>query len=255
MRISNKQRAIINSAVKPYKITSNYLGPGVQNLIKYYANYYIKRRFAIVHFVAAYKKLHSHILTVLFNKISAKGGYAKRRRPVTWRFYGNILLTKYGRRKQCREQKKKRKKARRQKSKDAKSTTKPISNVSAAPQLVATDIDIDSNEKIDDDVIEIISKPVDEAEDSSTATSSNPSDATDAEANKDKPTSNDEIVDNIWNLDLQEVAALITEGTEGEIDDKQSTESELNDREKNTNRLKSICFQDNFRFISLHLSH
>lgn len=232
MRISNKQRAIINSAVKPFKITSNYLGPGLQNLIKYHAKYFTKRRFTIVHFLPTYKKLNSHILTVLFNKIFAKGGYAKRRRPVTWRFYGNILLTKYGRRKQRREQKKKRKKARCQESnalpsEDAKSTTIPISNSSVTPQLVDSDIDTDSNEKINDDVIEIISKPVDEQEDSSTATSSNPNDTTDAESNKDKPSSNDEIVDNIWNLDIQEVAALITEGTEGEIDENQSTESEF----------------------------
>ncbi|XP_055324553.1 uncharacterized protein LOC129579058 isoform X1 [Sitodiplosis mosellana] len=232
MRISNKQRAIINTAVKPFKITSNYLGPGFQNLIKYYAKYFTKRRFAIVHFLPTYKKLNSHILTVLFNKILTKGGYAKKRRPVTWRFYGNVLLTKYGRRKQRREQKKKRKKARRQKSstpsKDTKpKTTGPTADTSTAPHLVVTDIDTDSNENSNDDVIEIISKPA-EARKNGTEAPNKPN-ANDVEANKDKIISSDEIVDNIWDLDIQEVAALITEG---ETDEKQPTESTNRDAEE-----------------------
>lgn len=224
MRISNKQRAIINSAVKPFKITSNYLGPGLQNLIKYYTKYFAKRRFTIVHLLPAYKKLNSHILTVLFNTYLPKGGYAKKRRPVTWRFYGNVLLTKYGRKKQRKEQKKKRRKDRLQKS---NATTKDVqlkvtnSKTLATSQIIFTDIDTDSNEKSNEDVFEIISNPGDTNENSTIV--SNNSKVTNVVTNKDKHNSSDEAVENIWNLDIQEVAALITEG---ETDDKQPNESE-----------------------------
>lgn len=223
MRISNKQRAIINSAVKPFKITSNYLGPGLQNLIKYYTKYFTKRRFTIVHLLPAYKKLNSHILTVLFNTFLPKGGYAKKRRPVTWRFYGNILLTKYGRRKQRKEQKKKRKKIRHQKSSEDVQPNVPNNEIS--PKNIVTDIDTDSNEKStvvdDNDVFEVDLTPADTDESSNVA----PNNINDAEANKDKNISSDENVDNIWNLDIQEVAALITEG---ENDEKQLNKSEFN---------------------------
>lgn len=222
MRISNKQRAIINSAVKPFKITSNYLGTGLQNLIKYYTKYFTKRRFTIVHLLPAYKKLNSHILTVLFNTYLPKGGYAKKRRPLTWRFYGNILLTKYGRRKQRKEQKKKRKKVCRQKSNVSSKDTVPIrpsSRTSAATPLVLSDIESDSNGKSNDDVTEITS----DTNESSTAATDDP-DINNVSMIKDKTNSSEESTKNIWEIDIQDVAALIGED---ETIGRQTTQSEF----------------------------
>lgn len=215
LRISNKQRAIINLAVKPFKITSNYLGTGLQNLIKYYTKYFSKRRYSIVHLLPAYKNSRNNVvLTVLFNSFVQKGGFATIRRPLTWNFYGNVLQTKYGRKKQRKEIKKERKKARLQKSNDA---TDKQSDVEIIEDTIATHSTVsESNENNQDETIEA-NTTVPAAHPNSTVTQDIPNNTSEKETEKEKIDLDDEIVNNIWNLDIQKVAALITETDENQL--------------------------------------
>ncbi|XP_031631144.1 uncharacterized protein LOC116345684 [Contarinia nasturtii] len=231
MRISNKQRAIINSAVKPLKITSNYLGPGLQNLIKYYTKYFTKRRFSIVHHLPAYKNSkYNYILTVLFNAYVQKGGFAKKRHPHTWRFYGNTLLTKYGRKEQHKELKKKRKKVRRQKkkttSKNVRSTEMHAnggeSTGTNSNQTNKSDEDNDSN---DSDVIEIISTPP-KAQTNCTITENDSNDKT-------KATTNSSDATKIWGLGLQKISNHFTDENEI-IESTNDNEDEPNEVKQST---------------------
>lgn len=229
MQISRKQRAIINSAVKPFYITSNYLGTGLQNLIKFYSKYFARRRFTIVHFLPTYKNSrNSHCLTVLYNAFLKRGGYAKKRRPITWNFYGNTLLTRYGRKKQRKVLKNRRRKARRQK----------FNVIEPQPTVAVEDSKENSSDSVvivpDDDSdpkesnatqkseVENIPTPADQnAENVVTPTD----DESDPNSNTENSDLGDEVVENIWNLDIQEVAALITETGN---DEKQLSECKFN---------------------------
>lgn len=230
MYISKKQRAIINSAVKPFYITSNYLGPGLKNLLKYYSKYFAQRRFSLVHFLPDFKNAKtSYILTVLFQTFVKKGGFAKKRRPITWTFYGNILLTKYGRKKQQKNLKRKRKLARRQRL-CAKQNETICQQPEEIQKEIISIIESSSNDSVVDNYevnshaqIKPNSIPANVAETKTNeATTEFPK-----ECNLDSnvariDSGGDDAVDNIWNLDIQEVAELITEsGT----DDKQLSES------------------------------
>lgn len=233
MLISNKQRAKVNSAAKPIGITTNFLGPGLQYLLKYYTKYYLKRRFSIVQYLTAYKNSKSsYILTIRFNKLVQKGGFAKKRLPLTWNFYGNVLLTKYGKKKQQKDLKNKQIKALRQKStiETIDITDKPI-EVEIIEDSVESNVE--SNEKNIDETIETretveVRETVETGDKTSIVTPINPNDLNEkvAETNKEKSSLDDEIVDNIWNLDIQEVAALIVGS---ELDEKQASECEFID--------------------------
>lgn len=225
MWISKRQRATINSAVKPFNITSNYLGPGLQKLIKYYSKYFATRRFSIVHFLPAYKNSRSnHFLTVIFNKFLHKGGFAKKRRPITWKFYGNILLTKYGKKKQQKQAKKKRNTQYQPKS-SATPLIQPIENEDKSIEVQNSQDEIDCNahgaaaielhsEQSNQDSVENrpeTSALIDTCKNSE-ITPNSADMVDDSENCIENLCFDDEAVDNIWNLDLQKVAALITEG-------------------------------------------
>lgn len=212
MRISNKQRAIINSAVKPFKITSNYLGPGLQKLIKYYTKYFTKRRFSIIHQLPAYKNSRSnHILTVLFNTFLQKGGFAKKRRPLTWRFYGNTLLTKYGRKNQQNELKKRRKRAQSQKEKAATENVRSA-NVKTNAGNIASDNVIEIKEDSNDcDVVKIIpTTPNVQNSSSDTQNDSNSKEETSNHSSNGEPMKT-------WGSDLQSISKHFVDVKESEL--------------------------------------
>lgn len=236
MYISKKQRAIINAAVKPFYITSNYLGAGLQNLLKFYSKYFAQLRYNIVHYSPTYKNYrHRHYLTVASNAFVRKGGYAKKRRPDTWTFYGNILLTKYGQKKQKQELKRRRKRARRQKKannkKQQNAPNKSTHKLNDKECIIISESstsnpnDVAKNPQNVDEkrcANEEVSKPADEiATDDTQKSDLSHENCSDSNAGKDDY--DDETVDNIWNLDIQEVAALITESGN---DDNQLSESE-----------------------------
>lgn len=229
MHISKKQRAIINSAVKPFYITSNYLGAGLQNLLNYYSKYFAHRRFSIAHFLPTYKNTrNTYLLTIQFNALFKKGGFAKKRRPITWTFYGNKLLTKYGRKKQKKQLKRKRKKARRQKLCAYRKISTDQTNHGVDKNSIVNCVESSSNDNTtensksncDDESIAQIAIPANRDETDKVITDI--LNETNSESNTEKIDFGDDTVDNIWNLDIQEVAALITEG---EADEKPENES------------------------------
>lgn len=225
MHISKKQRAIINSAVKPFYITSNDLGPGLQNLLEYYSKYFAQRRFSIIHFLPIYKNTrNSYLLTVRFNAFFKKGGFAKKRRPITWTFYGNTLLTKYGRRKQKKELKRKRKKARRQRAcvrrkitthqQPSKEKEKETINVAESSASSSNDSNSGNSKQTCDEENEQIPIPAKPVETDTVITDILKENNLDL--NAEESDFGDDTGENIWNLDIQEVAALITEGEQDE---------------------------------------
>lgn len=254
MYISKKQRAKINNLIKPFYITSNYLETGLQSLLKFYSNYFARRRYPIQHFLPKFSNYRdTYRLTILFNAYNKKYGYAKKIRPITWIFYGDILLTKYGHKKKRKELKRKRKKKRRQKH----STRRNQSEKSIAAVVVVNAIN-ESHKNDDKDKITIVlessssnsieqsldenhQNPVEEnAQQIETSTNhsenenENENDTVTIELPKENHSDgnvdgkddefDDEPVDNIWNLDIQEVAALITENGN---DENQLTEGML----------------------------
>lgn len=249
MYISKKQRANINNVLKPFYLTSNYLDTGLQSLLNFYAKYFARRRYPIQHFLPKYANCRdTYRLTILFSAYNKKYGYAKKRRPATWIFYGDILLTKYGHKKQRKELKRKRKKKRKRRQK--KSTHHNQSEKSIVVNaLNESHKNDDNNERIselessasnsveqnpDENHQNHRSTENDDAQQPDEKTANHNENETvtidvpeenDSDANvsntKDDEFS-DEPVDNIWNLDIQEVAALITEN--GNDDEKQLTE-------------------------------
>lgn len=102
MYITAKQHAIIDQALKPGYISSNYLGTDLQNIINYFSKYFARRHYAIQHFLPAYKKRpNGRCLTILFNAYHKKYGFGKKSsvRRTTWEFLDVPCLTKYGRKK------------------------------------------------------------------------------------------------------------------------------------------------------------
>lgn len=253
MHISKKQRAIINSAVKPFYITSNYLGPGLQNLLKQYSRYFAQRRFSIRHFLPTYKTTvrNNYQLTVRFNGFFKKGGFAKKRRPTTTTFYGNTLLTKYGRKKQKKNLKRARKKAKREK-RSAEQTAETCQQPAKSPKEIINVAESSSNdsavepnqescqaqEQTEEHVPTKSTEPIEpiesieQIEDTSQSAIPTEIDTIDnvlpnesnSDSNAEKTDLGDDTVDNIWNLDIQEVAALITESGN---DEKQLSESKI----------------------------
>lgn len=231
MWISKKQRATINSAVKPFNITSNYLGPGLQKLIEYYSKFFAKHRYSIAHFLPAYKSSskNSHILTVVFNTFLRKGGFAKKRRPITWKFYGNVLLTKYGKKKQQKEEKKKHKNVHLHKS-SGETQYKAIetTKIQNEDDIAVENSHLEHSNQIDSKNLEEASTNVDvdihmPKTSDTTYTSSK---TIILGKSVEKLGVDDESVDNIWNLDIQKVAALITEsGTDDKFSEGEAFES------------------------------
>lgn len=247
MYISRKQRANINNVLKPFYLTSNYLDTGLQSLLNFYSKYFARRRYPIQHFLPKYSNCReTYRLTILYNAYNKKYGYAKKRRPVTWIFYGDILLTKYGHKKQRKELKRKRKKKRERSQKTSarrNQSEKPVDvNAlneshknhnndsivvleSSASNSVQQNPDENHENHNEEDAQKIEKSTNHNGNDAVTIElpNENQSDANvlGAEDTKDDEF-NDEPVDNIWNLDIQEVAALITEN--GNDDEKQLTE-------------------------------
>lgn len=241
MYISRKQRANINNVLKPFYLTSNYLDTGLQSLLNFYSKYFARRRFPIQHFLPKYS--NPTRLTILFNAYNKKYGYAKKRRPVTWIFYGDILLTKYGHKKQRKELKRKRKKRRKRRQKNSTRRNQPEKSIvvnalneshkkdssdsivveSSASKSVEQNPDVENDQNHSEkDAQQIEKSPNHNGSDTVTIESrkEHHSDANVINTKDDE--FNDEPVDNIWNLDIQEVAALITEN--GNDDEKQLTE-------------------------------
>lgn len=247
MYISKRQRANINNVLKPFYLTSNYLDTGIQSLLNFYSKYFARRRHPIQHFLPKYSNCHdTYRLTILYNAYNKKYGYAKRRRPTTWIFYGDILLTKYGHKKQRKELKRKRKKRRKRRQKNSNhrtQTEKPaVANASneshkidnndrineseesasaSASKSVEQNLDENHRDHIDNEAPLTESSPNNNGND--TVTVELPEEShSDAIRNTKEDEFSDEPVDNIWNLDIQEVAALITEN--GNDDEKQPNE-------------------------------
>lgn len=240
MYISRKQRALIKTKVHPACVlTSNYLGTDLQKLLQYHSEYFARRYHPIRHFLPEHKNFRHPIwLTILFNAYIKRFGYAKKLRPKNWIFYGNLLLTRYGHKKQRKERKRKRERERERKRRERQSkrrnrSEKPVFNETLNETHKKTDKDCTivlessssnsveqslenncENQHVETTVAENHNQNDD------TVTRELPKEISDS----DKNTSNekdsaddgddefgDETVDNIWNLDIQEVAALITE--------------------------------------------
>lgn len=238
MLISKRQRAKINTAVKPFKITSNYLGPGFQKLVKFYSKYFARRRFKVKHFLPAYKNFRNHhFLTVIHNKFINKGGFAKKSRATTWTFYGNILLTKYGKRKQQKEAKNKRKISRQLKHSIKPQTKanqeKPSATLNKDDSNASLPILEQSNQESIVEQPETSTILAESCTNDETLQNTCSNNANDSENAIEKSCFDDEAIDNIWNLDLQKVAALITDsGTDdklSETDASKLSESMFND--------------------------
>lgn len=234
MYISRKQRANINNVLKPFYLTSNYLDTGIQSLLNFYAKYFARRRYPIQHFLPKYSNCRdTYRLTILFNAYNKKYGYAKKHRPTTWTFYGDILLTKYGHKKQRKELKRKRKKKRKRHQKNSERRKKSEKQAAAYNQLHKNDnndslIEVDASTSASNSVEQDLVKShqnhiVNDGQ--QIEKSPNGCEPVTFELPKDANAStkddefNDEPDDNIWDLDIQEVAALITEN--GKDDEKQ----------------------------------
>lgn len=209
---------------------------GIQSLLNYYSKFFARRRHPIRHFLPKFSSCHdTYRLTLLHNAYNKKYGYAKKRPPTTWIFYGDTLLTKYGHKKQRKELKRKRKKRRKRRQKNSnrhnqserpavvhasneshkKDNNDPkIESESPALALVSNDVEQNLGETqrdhIENDEQQIEKSPNNNG--SGTVTTELPEEIrSDANANTKEDELCDEPVDNIWNLDIQEVAALITE--------------------------------------------
>lgn len=231
MYITRRQRARINKVLKPFYLTSNYLETGLQSLVKFYAKYFAERRYPIRYFLPKFSSYReTYRLTILFNAYNRKYGYAKRRRPETWLFYGDKLLTKYGHKKKRIELKRKRRRRRKLREKQFLRR-----NRAAQKSAVVHNLSIEShkNDTNKDNIIILESSsssncieqnPIEENaqqikisapnynENIDAVTIELPKEShSDANVNTRDDEFGDEPVDNIWNLDIQEVAALITE--------------------------------------------
>lgn len=236
MYISRRQRANINNVLKPFYLTSNYLDTGIESLLNFYAKYFARRRHPIQHFLPKYSNCHdTYRLTILYNAYNKKYGYARKRSPTTWIFYGDIVLTKYGHKKQRKELKRKRKKRRKRRQKNSNRhnqlekpagvnapneshkednndpTIESESESSAlASNSVEQNLDGIHRDHIENDAPQIEKSPNNDG--SGTVTTELPEEnRSDANVSTKEDELSDEPVDNIWNLDIQEVAALTTE--------------------------------------------
>lgn len=256
MEISRKQRAKINKVIKPFYITSNYLGTGLKGLLIFYSDYFARRRYPIQHFLPKFSSYRDR-LTILFNAHNKKFGYASKRRPVTWKFYGYQLSTKYGHKKERKELKRKRKKERERRQ---KLSIRRNRSEKQQPVVVNALNESHKNDKIEDGTILLessssnsVEQNLDETHQNSveknvqqieTSTNHNGNDTVtiglpkenysyaNVDTNDDE--FDDEQVDNIWDLDIQEVAALITENGN---DEKQLTEGMCQTKYRNSKHL------------------
>lgn len=256
MYISKKLRARINAAVQPYYITTNYLGSDLEKLLILYSKYFARCRYHIRHFQPKYKLCGDLSLVILFNAFKKKYGYDNGIRPINWVFYGNILLTKYGYKKQRKEQKllrrkRKRERKRRQKEQSTRhnQTKKSVDDASNETHKKAEKNGVIilepslSNRREQDPEKTLKNhadgKPTNENEnDTLTAELSKENTTADTDTNTNEKVDefDDETVDNIWNLDIQEVAALITESGN---DEKQLTDEGM----KSNNKLNFVVCQ------------
>lgn len=239
MRLSKKQHAILNWAVRPFKLTTNILGAGLEKLTGYYAKYYAKRRISFMHQKPAYKNCtHRHYLTVRYNRIVRRFGYSRLfyPRPSKWTFYGNEVLTKYGHRQNKKRQKwqKKRARKRRLKRKEQKERDRQAKVQKALDKPVAfvcLSDDSNSEQKKHENVEELNSTDAQDTAETVPIVENTqqaapvapvvlPTHEDSLHANDDalypddleKDTDADgDVIDNIWNLDIQKVAAIITE--------------------------------------------
>lgn len=122
MKISKKQCAIINSIIKPYKITTNFLSPKLVLTLNHYVKYFGRRRYVLIQSLR--ENEHNYFLSLKFNCLVTRGGFAKKRRARFWNFHGIPAQTKYGRKCQRKMVKKKRKRAKKRKQQKKKSANK-----------------------------------------------------------------------------------------------------------------------------------
>lgn len=231
MYITAKQRAIINRAVKPCYITSNYLGTDLQDIVKYYCKYFWRRRYPIQHFLPAFRnRPTSFNLTILFNGYHKKYGFGKKNlaRRINWKFHNMTFLTKYGLKAYRKERRRRRRRRRRQKrrqtckSNDRRQSKKTDANAThkITDENSVIVLESTSSNSVDRNVEEShqsdIAKNAWHVEATTgaddTVTIENHSEASaNADTKRVELNDDDDTVDNIWNLDIQEVAALITE--------------------------------------------
>lgn len=115
IRISKKQCAIINAAVNPFRVTTNYLSERLRKVIEYHAKYYSCCRFTVYIYTPVHK--NQYHLTLAYNRFRKRGGYAHPKRSTIHRFYGVPLQTVYGRKVQAKKLKWARKRLRKRKKK------------------------------------------------------------------------------------------------------------------------------------------
>lgn len=132
MRLTKNQCGIINAAVKPFRLTSRYLNDKLARILMHHLKYYAKCRHIISH--GRPIQQHNHYVTLQFNKLSKKGGFIHKRLPITWSFYGALLLTRFGRDEQRRVRRRKRA---RSASHKAAGSGKSAANAAPAKKLKA----------------------------------------------------------------------------------------------------------------------
>lgn len=199
IRLSKKQCAIINAAVKPFELTSRYIGSRVQKILEYHSKYFIQRRHTIICSAPVHNN-NNHFLTLLYNKkLSQKGGFIKKLERSTWNFYGISLQTKYGKKQHRKLQKESNKN---QKSEISKSA-KVEENLNNKSNVIQTKNDHDHDLLPNTD----FTKAIDELGTSNERCLAH-------DENNDVAISNSEKIEsseNLFNLDLHQVATLITD--------------------------------------------
>lgn len=151
MKISKKQCAIINSVVKPYKITTNYLSPSLLLIVNHYTKYFSRRRYVLIQ--STRKNKSNHCLTLKFNCLVKRGGFGKEHRAHSWNFYGMTIQTKYGKQCQRKVATKKRKRAKKRKQ-QKKNSVKGVKKSHDEKTEQTIDVSCDSSQqqhKSDDD--------------------------------------------------------------------------------------------------------
>lgn len=131
MRISERQCAIINSAVKPFKLTSKFISDRLQHIIQYYAKYFSRRRRTIIQYTPVRK--HGQI-TLKYNRLDQRGGFIRKQRPIVHNFHGVLLETTYGRNLRLKKRKAARK-LRRNAKKSSQNAGADVENVDRTNEI------------------------------------------------------------------------------------------------------------------------
>lgn len=238
MYITAKQRAIIDRAVNPCYITSNYLGTDLQKIVEYYCKFYLQRRFFTTRSQSALKDHRTKPrFVILFNGYIKRTGFCKKYlvRRTVWQFHRIPFPTKYGRRKYRADQKRQRRQNRRQKRKsasnDRRQSEKPITSTESHKQIDENSViavessSASTSNSVEQNVEENRENSVEKTaqKDELTANHNNECDTlvkelpkenhSDANADsKGDELDSDEAADNLFNLPLLEVSTLMTEG-------------------------------------------